>query len=93
MARAHRYARYPRAFASGLGGPAEPGFIAVFVPAWDESSIIASMLRASIGRFDHPNFRIFVGHYQNDPATAAAIASVKDDRIEPVEVRASGGLL
>jgi len=84
------YTRYPRAFASALGSTDEPGFIAMFVPAWDESSVIASMLRATTGRLDYENYRIFVGYYQNDPATAAAIAAVKDDRIEPVEVHGEG---
>ena len=48
------------------------------------------MLRATLERFDYPNYRIFVGCYRNDPATAAAIASVKDDRIEPVQLNADG---
>jgi adsorption protein B len=84
------YTRYPRAFASSLGGTGEAGFIAMFVPAWDESSVIASMLRATTARLDYENYRIFVGYYRNDPATAAAIAAVKDDRIEPVEVDGEG---
>ena len=52
--------------------------------------MIASMLRATLDRLDYDNYRIFVGHYRNDPATAAAIASVADPRIEPVEVEADG---
>jgi bacteriophage N4 adsorption protein B len=84
------YTRYPRAFASVLPENAEPGFIAMLVPAWDESVVIASMLRATIGRLDYANYRIFVGYYRNDPATAAAIASVADGRIEAVEVDRDG---
>ena len=84
------YTRYPRAFASALPDNPEPGFIAMFVPAWDESAVIASMLRATVGRLDYGNYRIFVGHYRNDPATAAAIAAVGDDRIESVQVGADG---
>ena len=48
------------------------------------------MLKAMLRRLDYDNYRIFVGHYRNDPATAAAIASVDDPRIEPVEVPADG---
>ena len=48
------------------------------------------MLRATLERLDYADYRIFVGHYRNDPATAAAIASVDDPRIEPVEVDADG---
>ena len=42
------------------------------------------MLRATLKRLEHPNYQIFAGYYRNDPATAAAIASVVDYRIEPV---------
>ena len=41
------YTRYPRAFASELPDSAEPGFFALLVPAWDEASVIASMLKAT----------------------------------------------
>ena len=84
------YTRYPRAFASALPDRPEEGFIAMLVPAWDEASVIASMLRATLSRIDYSNYRIFVGHYRNDPATGAAVASVADDRIESVEVEADG---
>ena len=82
--------RYPRLFAEQIEVAAEPGTIAVFIPAWDESAIIASMLRATLERFDHPDYRLFVGYYRNDPATGAAIASIEDPRIEAVEVPADG---
>lgn len=84
------YRRFPRAFASQLTGPGKPGFMAILVPAWDEAAVIASMLRATLKRIEHSNYRIFVGHYRNDPATAAAIASVVDPRIESVTVEADG---
>jgi adsorption protein B len=94
------YTRYPRAFADRLGAaktlsdavamPSKPGFVAMFIPAWDESAVIASMLRATLSRVDYPNYRIFVGHYRNDPATAAAITAVADERIEAVPVDADG---
>jgi glycosyl transferase family 2 len=84
------YSRYPRAFASSLPAPAEPGFMAVLIPAWDEAAVIASMLRATVQRIDYPDYRLFVGYYRNDPATAAAIASVRDDRVEAVQVYVDG---
>ncbi|HET6534591.1 MAG TPA: glycosyl transferase family protein [Sphingomicrobium sp.] len=83
------YTRYPRAFASDLP-QAGRGFIALFVPAWDEATVIAPMLRAALRRIEHPDYRIFVGVYRNDPATAAAVASVRDERIEAVEVEREG---
>ncbi len=85
------YARFPHAFASDLiGRPASPGPIAVFIPAWDEAAVIASMLRATLKRFDYPLYRIFVGYYRNDPGTRAAIVSVADPRIEAVLVDGNG---
>jgi len=84
------YTSYPRAFASTFPAAEQPGLIAIFVPAWDESAVIASMLRAALERIEHDNYRIFVGQYRNDPATAAAIAGVGDPRIEGVTVEADG---
>jgi len=84
------YTRYPRAFANDLPANSEPGFLALFVPAWDESAVIAAMLRATVGRLDYDNYRIFVGYYRNDPATSAAIQAVGDERIEAVEVDRDG---
>ena len=84
------YSRFPRAFASELPQSDKPGFIAVFVPAWDEAAVIASMLKATLHRLDYPNYKLFVGHYRNDPATGAAIASIADSRVEPVTVDVDG---
>lgn len=85
------YRRYPRAFGRTLaerGG--EQRFFAILVPAWDESAVIASMLRTTLKRLEYANYRIFVGYYRNDPATRAAIRSVRDKRIEPVLVDSDG---
>lgn len=84
------YNRYPRTFASYYVFNKDPGLIAILVPAWDESVVIAPMLKATLKRLDYDNYRIFVGHYRNDPATAAAIASVADNRVQAVEVDADG---
>ena len=85
------YRRYPRAFGRTLAQrESQERFIAIFVPAWDESTVIGAMLRATVERLEYANYRIFVGHYRNDPATAAAIASVDDPRIEPVLVHSDG---
>ena len=84
------YKRHRRAFASYYVFNKNPGFMAVFVPAWDESAVIAPMLRTMVKRLDYAEYRIFVGYYRNDPATAAAIASVADERVIPVLVDANG---
>lgn len=76
-----------------LEGPVPPGRIVVFVPAWDESAVIGAMLRAALARFDHPDYRIYVGAYPNDPATIAAVAEValEDARIRLVIGSRPGG--
>jgi adsorption protein B len=84
------YSRFPRAFARSIHMLWKPRFIAVFIPAWEESAVIAAMLKTTLQRFEHPEYRVFVGFYRNDPATAAAIASVDDDRVEAVIVDADG---
>ncbi len=85
------YRRYPKSFGETISARSgEQRLMAIFVPAWDESAVIASMLRSALQRLDYGNYRIFVGHYRNDPATGAAIASVGDPRIEPVLVHHDG---
>ncbi len=84
------YSRFPRMFADRLPTPLRPGWLAVLVPAWDEASVIAPMLRATLQRFDHDDYTIFVCNYRNDPGTRAAIQSVDDPRVVAVEVNADG---
>jgi len=84
------YKRHRRAYASYYVFNKNPGFMAIFVPAWEESEVIAPMLRTMVRRLDYDDYRIFVGHYRNDPATAAAITSVADERIVAVRVEADG---
>ncbi|WP_298671247.1 glycosyl transferase family protein [uncultured Sphingomonas sp.] len=66
-----------------LPRPAFPRRFAILVPAWDESAVIGAMLRTTLARLDHPDFRIFVGCYPNDRATIEAVATVAaaDSRI------------
>jgi adsorption protein B len=88
--RATVYKRFKRAYASHYVFNKNPGFMAILVPARDESAVIASMLKATLRRIDYDDYRIFVGHYRNDPATAAAIASVSDVRVQAVQVGRDG---
>ncbi|HTG39272.1 glycosyl transferase family protein [Sphingomonas sp.] len=61
-----------------LPPPDRTGRIAVFVPAWDESAVIGAMLNTAGARFDHPDWRIYVGTYPNDRATIDAVAAVAE---------------
>lgn len=84
------YRRFARSDARSLTRGAAPGWMVVLIPAWDESAVIGSMLRATLDRFDHSDFTLLVGSYRNDPATALAIAAVDDPRVIAVEVPADG---
>ncbi|RSU46622.1 glycosyl transferase family protein [Sphingomonas sp. S-NIH.Pt15_0812] len=59
------------------------GRMAVFVPAWEESEVIGAMLTTALNHYDHPDYRLYVGAYPNDPATIAAVRRVmaRDDRV------------
>lgn len=70
------YRRYPRASIMTLPHPERTGRIAIFIPAWDESTVIAPMLRHAVGVLGDGDWRIYVGAYPNDPATIAAVRSV-----------------
>ncbi|OAN65948.1 hypothetical protein A7X12_14535 [Sphingomonas sp. TDK1] len=66
--------------------PASAHRFAIFVPAWDESAVIAPMLRSMLARWQQGRYRIYVGAYPNDPATIAAVLSVSqsDPRVRLV---------
>ena len=81
--------RHPTIAAEALGS-ADPGWFAVFVPAWDESAVIATMLRGLVANYSYPHYRIFVGCYPNDLATLAAVAGIEDPRIERVVTTRAG---
>ena len=81
--------RTVRAFAEDLT-VAEPGCFAIIIPAWDESAVIGAMLRHLVTTIDHADYRVFVGIYPNDPATAAAVAAVADRRIVAVTTSRPG---
>jgi adsorption protein B len=76
--------------AGDIPSPMRPGWMAVLIPAWDEANVIAPMLHATLARFGTGDFRLFVGHYRNDPATRAALLGVEDPRIVTVEVGVDG---
>lgn len=75
-----------RRFLDHLPAPATPGRFAVFVAAWDEVAVIGPMLDAALARYDHPDYRLYVGTYPNDPATIAAVEAVarRDARVRLV---------
>ena len=77
------YGRFPRMTTPGLPAPEHPGKIAIFVPAWQESDVIAPMLRHALQSWGDGHYRIFVGTYPNDPATIDAVGQIaaNDERL------------
>lgn len=73
-----------------LKAPARPGRLAVFIPAWDEAAVIGPMLRHALRVLDHPDYRLYVGCYPNDPDTIAAVRQVADARVRLVVGATSG---
>jgi adsorption protein B len=65
---------------------APPRRLAIFLPAWDEASVIDRMLASTFSRLNYHDYRIYVGVYPNDRATMRAVASVmrRDQRIHMV---------
>lgn len=81
--RVYVYSRYRRADASQLVAH-RPGRIAIFVPAWDEASVIGAMLRRALATIPAGNWCLYVGTYPNDPATTAAVRQIADPRVRLV---------
>jgi adsorption protein B len=67
--RARRAIRRESNSVSDFPSAEQPLRLVVFVAAWDESAVIGTMLRTALGRFDHPDYTLYVGAYPNDPAT------------------------
>jgi adsorption protein B len=62
------------------------GMAAVFIPTWQEAPVIGATLRHALAAWKHPNMRIYIGCYRNDPATLEAVmaASGGDPRLRLV---------
>lgn len=63
---------------------ASPTRFAIFVPAWDEAAVIGAMLTTALARLGEATYRIYVGVYPNDPATATIVESIDDARVTVV---------
>jgi len=87
------YTIYRRMTGANLPLSDNPGTIAIFVPAWNESDVIGAMLRNCLNSWQRGNFTIFVGTYPNDPASIEAVAEVarQDNRIHLVILPHDGG--
>lgn len=94
------YRRHPRAAADTLP-PMPEQWIAVLVPAWREEDVVHRMLRHLRAGYAYGRYKVFVGVYPNDPATARRVRQVQRDEpmtdgggtghwLQLVETRAPG---
>jgi adsorption protein B len=62
------------------------GRAAVFIPAWQEQAVIGHTIAHALSAWPHPELRLFVGCYRNDPETLAAamLACGNDPRLRLV---------
>jgi adsorption protein B len=51
--------------------------IAIMVPAWQESDVIANMVANTNKTFGYARYKIFVGVYANDPDTAREVEKIR----------------
>ena len=57
---------------------APPVPIAILVPLWKESQVIARMLEHNLAAIRYPDYHIFAGIYANDPETEEAVAALSE---------------
>lgn len=68
----------------------QPGRMAVFVPAWQESAVIGPMLRHLLVVYGEGAYDVFVGCYPNDNETRWAVSRVSNDKIHIVVADSPG---
>ncbi|WGS53255.1 glycosyl transferase family protein [Paraburkholderia sp. D15] len=51
--------------------------IAIMIPAWQEHDVIAAMIEDMVRVLDYRAYTVFVGTYQNDPATIAEVERMR----------------
>lgn len=81
-----------RSLPAGYGSAPLAGPIAVFIPAYAESSVIGITISHLLKTWQQDALRIYIGCYRNDPATlAAAVAAAGGDkRLRLVMLNAMG---
>ncbi|HEV2598437.1 glycosyl transferase family protein [Sphingopyxis sp.] len=62
------------------------GTLAVFIPAWDEASVLPAMLRRTLDAWAGEDFVLYVGCYPNDATTLFAVSPLiaRDRRLRLV---------
>ena len=72
-------ARLFRKPASPLPAPRRESVTAIFIPCWQESSVIGPMLRHNLASIAYSDYEVFVGAYPNDQPTIDAIRALTSE--------------
>ncbi|MFG1296396.1 glycosyl transferase family protein [Xanthobacter variabilis] len=66
--------------------------LAIMIPAWQESDVIAAMIENLVSTLDYRRYMIFVGTYPNDPATISEVERMRRryKQLVRVELRNAG---
>lgn len=56
-----------------------PRRIAIYVPCWQESEVIANMVRHNLASIRYRDFDFFLGAYQNDPRTLRVVQELEQN--------------
>ncbi|MFG1401406.1 glycosyl transferase family protein [Xanthobacter sediminis] len=51
--------------------------LAIMIPAWQESDVIAAMIENMVRTLDYRRYMVFVGTYPNDPATISEVERMR----------------
>src|SRR3546814_15399197 len=72
--------------------PPLAGRFAIFVPAWDEATVLPATLHRTLAAWDGEDFRLYVGCYPNDADTLLAVSPVvaRDPRLRLVSGQRAG---
>ena len=54
-------------------------YFAIMIPAWQEASVIQSMLKNTLSSYNYQKYHIFVGCYPNDPDTIIKLKEILPD--------------
>jgi len=52
--------------------------VAIFIPCWQEANVISQMVEHNVSAIRYGNYRIFIGVYPNDEATAAVVRRLEE---------------
>ena len=84
------YSKHTATTSATIRESSETGRLAIFVPAWDESVVIAETVSHALRTYGDQAYDIFVGCYPNDPATLGAVDRIASPLVQQVICKMPG---